>query len=518
MYICLRRINHQENNSTLKRNTSILAIIFFCYLTLGAQSKQDYVWIFSNDSEATEGNEAYGFDFNETDSLESLQGLVPIEISGLNASICDKDGNLLMYSNGCTVVDKNHQIMPNGRHLNNGDYFEMLGDSCFNGYLGKQDIMILPDPGYEQGYYILHKALMPGTPDRFIENRFSYVDLALNNGRGEILEKNVVMDSTLRPMSAYLTAINHTNGKDWWIIQPLKQSNDYLILNLDEGGFNTSIQKIGPLFDQWASASGKSVFSPDGSKYAYFNPYDNLLLYDFDRSSGKLSNLKTLKIKDTEEIYLSTIEFSPNSQFLYVGVLDSLWQIDTWEEDLEDGLELIDVWDGTMDPFATTFTVMALAPNCKIYMASGSSTNTYHVINKPNEKGKACDFVQRGIQLPYTSSLGNMPNFPRFRVDEEDKCDPTITSVFGKDVFYRRDLKAYPNPMHDFLTVEIPENRSGRLFLFDLNGQLVWQGVGQRSETKQIDFSFLEAGVYSLEFIPDKNPGSLLWTKQIVKQ
>jgi len=79
---------------------------------------------------------------------------------GLNASICDKDGNLLMYSNGCTVADKNHQVMPNGRNLNNGDYFQMISDSCNSGYLGKQDIVILPDPGDEDGYYILHKPII----------------------------------------------------------------------------------------------------------------------------------------------------------------------------------------------------------------------------------------------------------------------------------------------------------------------------------------------------------------------
>ncbi len=502
------------------KRTSILILVFICQ-TLCAQSKGDYYWIFSNNSTSDPGFEAYFFDFNSSDTLVPLTSIVPIKTRGLNASICDANGNLLMYSNGCTVVDKNHQIMPNGRHLNNGDYFEMLGDSCFNGYLGKQDIMILPDPGYEQGYYILHKPIMPPENPMYRELRYSYVDIALNNDRGEVLEKNIVISDSLKLMSRYLTAINHSNGVDFWILQPIDQGNQYLTLLLTENGFESKIiQEVGPNFHWNASGSGTSVFSPDGKLYAFYNKDDNLFLYDFDRNTGVLSNLRQLVLKTNTPNagYFSSVEFSPNSRFAYVAVLDSLWQVDTWEADLKDGLELIDVWDGTMDPFATTFTVMALAPNCKIYMASGSGTNTYHVINKPNEKGKACDFVQRGIQLPYTSSLGNMPNFPRFRVDEEDKCDPTITSVFGKDVFYRRDLKAYPNPMHDFLTVEIPENRSGRLFLFDLNGQLVWQGVGQRSETKQIDFSFLEAGVYSLEFIPDKNPGSLLWTKQIVKQ
>jgi len=488
-----------------------------------AQSKQDYVWIFSNDTESIPGNEAYGFDYNENDHLKSLQGIIPIEISGLNASICDNNGNLLIYSNGCTVVDKNHNIMPNGRNLNNGDYFEMLGDSCFNGYLGKQDILILPDPGYDKGYFVLHKPVIyfPLQNIDYRELRYSYVDLGLNNGDGIVTKKNKVISGESELFYNYLTAIKHFNQRDWWIINPIYGSNEYLIFLLDQNGFSIpQKQSIGPDFHWNASASGTSVFSPDGNSYAYFNKDDNLLLYDFDRSSGNLSNLKQLTLKTNGPAVgnLSTVEFSPNSRFLYIGVRDSLWQVDTHEENLKDGLELIDVWDGTQDPFATTFTLMALAPNCKIYMASGSSTNTYHVINSPNEKGKDCDFVQRGIQLPYTSSLGNMPNFPRFRVDDDEKCDPTITSVFGQEVFYREDLKVYPNPVQANLSVKVPENQKGKLIIFDMQGQAVYQQeIEQTTIILNIELAFLTSGNYNVEFIPDRNTDRLIWTKQITK-
>ena len=499
-----------------------LFIILILSVNANAQNKQDYVWIFSNDTEATEGNEAYGFDFTKDQHLKSLQGLVPIEIAGLNASICDKEGNLLMYSNGCKVIDKNHNIMPNGRNLNNGDYFEMIGDSCFNGYLGKQDIIILPDPGDENGYYVLHKPIIyfPNQDIDHRELRFSYVDLNLNDGNGQVTEKNVVISDESELFYNYLTAIKHFNQRDWWIINPIYGSNEYLIFLLDQNGFSIpQKQSIGPGFHWNASGSGTAVFSPDGNSYAYFNKDDNLLLYDFDRSNGNLSNLKQLTLKTNGPIVgnLSTVEFSPNSRFLYIGVRDSLWQVDTQEEQLEDGVELIDVWDGTQDPFATTFTLMALAPNCKIYMASGSSTNTYHVINSPNEKGKDCDFVQHGIKLPYTSSLGNMPNFPRFRVDDDEKCDPNIGSVFGETVFYRRDLSVFPNPVTDNLTIEIPDNKLGKLFVFDMKGQLVWQSESRLQDIKKVDLSFLEAGQYSVEFVPDNNTDHLIWTKQIVK-
>jgi len=503
--------------------TIVLLFLFVNDLSI-AQSKQDYYWIWNNDRER-DSTQAYIYDFNKKvkKDPEPLGELSPIVMIGLNASICDKDGNLLMYSNGCTVADKNHQVMPNGRNLNNGDYFEMLGDSCFDGYLGKQDIMILPDPGDEEGYYILHKPVIyfPQQNIDYRELRYSYVDMTLNDGNGDITQKNVVLGEELEYFYRYLTAINHENGRDWWIINPLYGGNEYLTYLLDENGFSQKrIQSIGPNFHWNASASGTAVFSPDGSMFAYYNKDDNLLLYDFDRSNGELSNLKqlTLKTNTPNAAFASSVEFSPNSRFLYVAIQDSLWQVDTYEQDLKEGTELIDVWDGTQDPFATTFTLMALAPNCKIYMASGSSTNTYHVINHPDEKGTACDFVQRGIQLPFTSSLANMPNFPRFRVDEEDKCDPTITSIFGDDIYYRRDLSVYPNPVRELLTVELPEDKKGRIVVFDMQGQLVWSGDGSGHQDEvQVDLSGLVVGTYSVEFIPEDNKERLVYTAQIIK-
>jgi len=172
-----------------------------------------------------------------------------------------------------------------------------------------------------------------------------------------------------------------------------------------------------------------------------------------------LHNLRQLELAKVfpPNVIFSSVEWSSKSRFLYIAIDDELWQVDTWEADLENGKVLLDRWNGVQDPFSTTFFLMALASDCKIYMCSGSSTNTYHVINKPNERGTECDFVQQGIRLPFVSASATMPNFPRFRVDEDDKCDPLITSIFGDDIYYQRDMTVYPNPVRDVLTVEIAE-------------------------------------------------------------
>ena len=108
-------------------NKSVLTfiVIFSLSITAGAQSdKRDYVWLFSNNSTSASGNEAYGFDFNTKgpNYLKNYQGVIPIEFTGNNASICDKNGKLLYYTNGCHVVGRDHKILPNGSDLNYGEW------------------------------------------------------------------------------------------------------------------------------------------------------------------------------------------------------------------------------------------------------------------------------------------------------------------------------------------------------------------------------------------------------------
>ncbi len=127
---------------------------------------------------------------------------------------------------------------------------------------------------------------------------------------------------------------------------------------------------------------------------------------------------------------------------------------------------------------------MAQAPDCKIYMTPVDGSCSIHVINKPDELGKACDFVQNGIKLP-NANAGSLPNYPRFRVDEIDKCDPSISSVFGETVYYRRKLNIYPNPTTGVIKIKIPENiTKAHLVVTNLHGQVLF--------TKEISQSDIE--------------------------
>lgn len=438
----------------------ILSLCIFLYSSfLFSQSKQDYVWFLGDDHVSQiEGIQALKIDFNDADPQFVVHNN-GLEFDNNNASICNKEGSLLFYTNGCAVVNTNHQIMLNGHVINEGEFLnEVWASDCSAGYPGRQDITIIPHPIQASIFYIVHKRIEYDTdqdPETFIDKLlFTEVDMRLDNGLGDVVQKNVVFYEG-RIASSYLTTIAHSNRRDWWIIQPKNNGNCFLQFLLNDKGFQLPDSTcIGDEFHPNSSASGDAKFSPDGTMYAYYNPYDQLRIFDFDRSTGNLSNLRTLHVPtDTSNISFSSIEFSPNSRFLYFSLFDSLWQLDLHETILSEGLELIDTYDGFVDPFPTTFFLNILAPDCKIYIRSGSGSYSFHVIKKPNLKGKACNFQQNGIKLPLPTATGAFPNFPRFRVDEDEVCDSTITSVFGIPVVIKKELILFPNPADHLLTI-----------------------------------------------------------------
>ena len=56
--------------------------------------------------------------------------------------------------------------------------------------------------------------------------KYTYVDMSLNDGLGDVTIKNkTLLKGEL--LGSYLTAISHSNKLDWWVIQPKENSNIY---------------------------------------------------------------------------------------------------------------------------------------------------------------------------------------------------------------------------------------------------------------------------------------------------
>lgn len=506
---------------------TLLFLSIICSFSLIAQ-KEDYAWFIDINQDGEIPVQGLLFDWN-LKNADPIPIDLPYGISSNNASICDKDGNLLFWSNGCSVVNKNQEVMPNGDTLN-WDPFRVLFnfDDCQRGLPGTQSIKILPDPADEDGFYIFHKAAryFGQFEDVTRDLRISYVNMALDNGKGDVVYyDSILYDAPV--IISNLEAVSSFESKDWWILQPMEDDSLILTYKLEETGIaRLPDQNSSVFFGDKRAGAGTMRISPDGEKLAYYDYFLNLHVYDFDRATGLISSHKKVTIfEDAEEkpnnqFRFGSVEWSPNSRFMYVAVSDSLFQVDSWEEDMNDGIRLIGVYDGTLNPFPTTFYVAALAPDCKIYICSTSGNKSYHIIHRPDELGTACNFVQNGLQLPASAGSANLPLHPRFRVDEEDKCDSTITSVFGETVFFRRDLKVYPSPSDGRYTVEIPESFSnGIMTVINLEGQSVYyEELTNITSEIDINISNYPSGLYFIELYPKDNKEKIFWSKQVVKR
>ncbi len=496
-------------------------LVILLHLTAFSQSKQDYQWLFGFDA----GHVGNGvrIDFNHN-PLEPGLGRNGQNFDNFNCSVSNENGELLFFSNGCEIANKDGDMMPGGDSLNY-DKYHRLGWSCRNGYPGHQNCLILSDPAYDQGYYLLHKTWLRDSInfDLSMELRHSYIDMALDEGRGAVVFKEVPLYEDDDILSSYLTAIQHVNEEDWWIVQPKEENDSFLIYKIDRNGIFREQNQASEIFfsRELSSAAGTASFSPDGKRYALYNYNDQLNIYDFDRNSGKLSNHQHIEIYneiDVELRWFASVEWSSDSRFIYTASSEHIHQVDTWEADIQDGVRRVATYNGGMDPLRTKFFSMILGPDCRIYIAPTNGTNSYHVIHKPNELGEACKVVQNGVKLPALAGAGGMPNFPRYRVDEADKCDPDIVSAFGPDVLWRKDLTVFPVPTAGQITVELPEGKSGILKIISIAGEEVESYRMPSYERQfQTDLSGLPVGNYLIEFYPDDNKEREYWSRWVAR-
>ena len=331
-----------------------------------------------------------------------------------SASISDPDGNLLFYTDGSIVYNKNHQAMPNGLGL--------YGDSS-----STQSAIIVPKPDDVNIYYVF-------TVDNGIDAgdfglNYSIVDMSLNGGLGNVTDKNVnLLAICTEKISA---VIKDCITKSIWVITLAAENgalgpiNSYHAFEVNENGVNTT-----PVTSTF---NGLSIFdkrgylklSPDGNKLVSANVQSGLFLYDFDSATGIVSNQKQLFINSTSEMAYG-VEFSPNSQLLYVHSSNNFFDPGNGDEANNPANHHSTLTQFNLlapDIQASEYTVdqrslyrggLQLGPNGKIYRALSATYSQglpfLGVINNPNGVGPTCSYVHNAVSLtPFNSSQGLPP-------------------------------------------------------------------------------------------------------------
>ncbi|MBX2929092.1 MAG: hypothetical protein KF852_14740 [Saprospiraceae bacterium] len=483
----------------MKAPLSILMLCFFLYV-LQAQDKYDYVWPNGYVSDTSLNNPAIFqggslMDFNKS-PLELSYFRIPLWLRAYT-SICDKNGQLLFYTNGCQVINREHRLMENGGGLIGGN--NPNNNCSSHSYSSAQGELALPPfPGTPDLYFIFHLSTLLDHPPYYIirDLQLTTVDASAENGLGRVIEKNRVIFHGY--FADQLTAVRHANGRDWWIVAPKMLSNTYFIWLFTPQGLQGPMeQSIGSVWT-WRDWGGQAVFSPDGSKYARANFENGLHLMDFDRCNGVFSNSVRIKselpLNDTGP---TGVGFSPSSRYLYLSWSIRLFQFDLRAANISNSRTTV----GTAQHYS--FFQQRLAPDGKIYMSSSIGMNYLHVIHQPDNPGMSCSFEEIGLTLPTRRSF-NMPNLPWFRLYElpGSPCDTLRVQV---PPVVR--ITVAPNPAYDELRVSLSEIYAGRpaLFrLYDALGHLVYHARWEAdSYTLVADVSNLPAAMYFWEVLSE---------------
>jgi hypothetical protein len=491
----------------MKTLFTFYCISFSFFLT--AQPYYGAKWVLGNDSGATPFYDGTLMDFLKLSSEKKPNTTLIkncMDFASNMATINDSKGNLVAYTNGCFIANKNFKAMKNGTQINAGytydGYCKGLDPS---GYPSAQGTLFLPDPKDTTIYHLFHvlKKYNPTKPFPYFSGAIlqTTLDKKLDNNAGAVTQKDVVLlEDTLNNVG--LSATKHGNGRDWWILMPQNNTNGFYKLLLTRNGVEpTTLQKIGPPRGTY----GQSTFSTNGQYYARAGSFSQLQVFNFDRCSSELSNERTSVFCNPNFTYFSGIAFSPNSRFLYVTTSDSLFQFDMDAPNLDKSKILIDTFYSIKPPVQIGFGMMRLGINNKIYIA-GFNQGVLHTIHAPDSLGKACRFKQSDIKLPSNmfSGLPNMPNYALGAL-KGSPCDTLLSSnteITDNIPF----LKLSPNPASSFISIQLSNNESievGSLKICDLLGKNIYEQKidFQGNKSIEINTSNWKAGTYYCTYV-----------------
>jgi len=352
--------------------------IFFSLLltaTLAFSQKEASYWYFGDHA---------GLKFQPDGSVTALTDSQMIT-QGVSAVLTDRDGNLLFYTDGITVWNKNHQVMQNGTGL-------------FADWTGVDAVTIVPKPGTTNLFYVFVAGCSAAFSEGIDDFRYSVVDMSLDGGLGAVTsEKNILVYT---PYEHTMAVVKHANNTDYWVVMHDKNSNifySYLLTSSDLSSI--PIQSNAGTIDNRIL---NMKISPDGSKLAICGSL-NLELCNFDTRTGLVSSAKVLSNGT-----VFGCEFSPNSEVLYIST-GSYQDYKVIQYDLN-AVDIVGTAYTTVVPNSILPGNFQLGPNGKIYIAQPNDPKI-GVINNPNLLGAACDFNWDAVDLAGRNNFGCLPTF-----------------------------------------------------------------------------------------------------------
>jgi len=359
----------------------------------------------------------------------------PIDTNEGCSIINFENGNVIFYTDGKTVWDRNHKPLINGKNL--------LGNSS-----ATQSALIIPIPNTNCSKYFIFTV---DSAEHNLENGFRYNVVDISNG-GEVVIKNKLL---YKPVTEKLTAISDKKGGYWVLTHDFdkdlnknkKVGNQFICYHINSKNINLNnpiVSKTGSYhvrttiykFNQYQNAQGQMKFSPDGTKVALAVHKKNFIEI-FDFKNGVVSNPKKYQF-DKKTGYVYGVEFSTNSKYLYFTHLNYgnkfLRRINlnklsgTYPKTLKFNVNYpADGYEEVKNIFKTyidySLGALQLGPNKNIYVANRASSIPHQKISVIlNPDSELATFNHNTVIVSNDKSYGSLMGLPTLINDGTCKC------------------------------------------------------------------------------------------------
>ncbi|WP_118949884.1 gliding motility-associated C-terminal domain-containing protein [Taibaiella helva] len=399
-----------------------------------------------------------GVNFNTNPA--ALQNSVMTSGTSGCVSLCHpKTGQLLFYSDGYYVWNRNHQIMPDGLGL--------AGSG-----LSMQNICIVPFINDTSKYYLFYikqggivlslgGPAPPFPPGIFDYNlTYSVVDMNLDNGLGAIVpgKKNIV--AAHGPLGDMIAAVPGNNCDVWLLTHPTDVP-DVKAFHITAAGVDTTpvVSTLTPgITGPMSFTAGALAVSPDRKKVAMasnngletsgfgFGFYGTIgvQVADFDPENGTLSNNMVL----TDTSMGEGVCFSPDNSKLYSALITGMIDADNCgylcQHDLSSGVQATII----ASRYTIPYTGGALRRRGDTVFLSAFRG----YFSQPNLAGAACGFAPSTATpfLPPGYPLGNL-GYPIGNDVVFPMPPDTVTLAMTDTCFFRKITLHAPPGYKDYV-------------------------------------------------------------------
>jgi hypothetical protein len=443
---------------------------------------------------------------------------------GTSVSIADTNGVILYSGTGQKInfLDRTKTYNKFNCEVENSD--------SINGEGWYHEMLLLPYPGIDSLIYLISIGV-----NGYTGLYYSLINHKANNDSGMVIQKNVQLQNS--PAFDGLTAVQHGNGRDWWVlfkkwdgIGQVGNNITYLYL-IDQNGIAlNSSQSLG---SNNSTNLGQLCFNNLSNQLVAVNLRGLISIYNFDRCTGQLTQPITIEAErpGPPYPYYFSAAYSSNDSKLYVvsespinqpGQNDTLFQFDLTASNIAASKQVIAV----MSSYEASMANMKLAPDNKIYITTGDEiasipypdslfttiNNNLSVINYPDSLGAACDFQPFSFNLGTGRTYFGLPNNPDYELGAwvGSPCDTLSVGLNPNPTPEASWMQAWYNHDWDMIHVNASklQGKKGVLRLFDMQGRMVFEKQAEVVSggyfTTEINMSGLASGVYMVNLVTEK--------------